>query len=134
VMASVSGNSNARSFSYLLCELAIAPVAPGVHFAHNSSLSSSEGNEGQLHHHQLGRSVRVHLAQRADTYALGSRPACAALSAWELDCHASVTGTFQVNRHHWLSVSAREVPLLTTRSSTRRARDAWRTSVTTTDP
>ena len=44
----------------------------------------------------------------------------AALSAWELDCHASVTGTFQVNRHHWLSVSAREVPVLTPRSGTRR--------------
>jgi hypothetical protein len=52
----------------------------------------------------------------------------------ELDCHASVTGTFQVNRHHWLSVSAREVPVLTPRSGTRRARDAWRTSATTTDP
>ena len=63
------------------------------------------------------------------------RPASpVALSAWELDCHALVTGTFQVNRHYWLSVSAREVPVLTSRSGTRRARDAWRTSATTTDP
>ena len=31
-----------------------------------------------------------------------------------------MTGTFQVNRHHWLSVSAREVPLLTPGSGTRR--------------
>jgi hypothetical protein len=47
-----------------------------------------------------------------------------ALSAWELDCHASVTGMLQVSRHYRLSVIAREVPVSTPRSGTRRARQA----------
>ena len=36
-----------------------------------------------------------------------------ALSAWELDCHASPTWASQVSRHHWLSVSGHRVPALT---------------------
>jgi hypothetical protein len=45
-----------------------------------------------------------------------------ALSAWELDCHASVTETLQVSCQYRLSVSAREIPVLTLGSGTRRAR------------
>jgi len=43
-------------------------------------------------------------------------------SAWELDCHASLTATPQVRRRLRLSVSTRQVPLLTFRSGTQRAR------------
>jgi hypothetical protein len=41
-----------------------------------------------------------------------------ALSAWELDCHASLTIASQVSRHHRLSVSDRYVPNLTALSGT----------------
>jgi hypothetical protein len=43
-------------------------------------------------------------------------------SAWELACHALLTGTSQVSRHHWLSASARRLPVLTPLSGTQRAR------------
>ena len=36
-----------------------------------------------------------------------------ALSAWELVCHASLTGALQVSRHLRLSASGRRVPVLT---------------------
>jgi len=45
-----------------------------------------------------------------------------ALSAWELACHASVTGALQVSGHLRLSVSSRRVPALTPLSGTQRAR------------
>jgi hypothetical protein len=44
------------------------------------------------------------------------------LSAWELDCHASMTTAPQVRRHVRLSVGARQIPLLTLLSGTQRAR------------
>jgi hypothetical protein len=44
-----------------------------------------------------------------------------ALSAWELDGHASRTGALQVSRHLRLSVRTRQVPLLTLPSGTQRA-------------
>jgi hypothetical protein len=44
------------------------------------------------------------------------------LSAWELDCHVSLTSGPQVRRHLRLSVGTRHVPLLTLRSGTQRAR------------
>ena len=45
-----------------------------------------------------------------------------ALSAWELDCHVSLTSAPQVRRHLRLSVSTRHGPLLTLPSGTQRAR------------
>jgi hypothetical protein len=45
-----------------------------------------------------------------------------ALSAWELDCHASLTTAPQVKRQLRLSVGIRKVPLLTLPSGTQRAR------------
>ena len=45
-----------------------------------------------------------------------------ALSAWELDCHASLTSTLQVRHHLRLSVGNRQVPFLTLSSGTQRAR------------
>ena len=41
-----------------------------------------------------------------------------ALSAWELDCHASLTGKLQVSHHLRLSVSDRQTPVLTPLSGT----------------
>jgi hypothetical protein len=43
-------------------------------------------------------------------------------SAWELDCHASLTGALQVRRHPRLSVDIRQGPPLTLPSGTQRAR------------
>ena len=40
------------------------------------------------------------------------------LSAWELDCHASLTGKLQVSHHLRLSVSDRQTPVLTPLSGT----------------
>jgi hypothetical protein len=51
-----------------------------------------------------------------------ARLSWAGLSAWELACHASLTGALQVSRHLWLSASARRVPVLTPLSGTQRAR------------
>jgi hypothetical protein len=51
-----------------------------------------------------------------------ARLSWAGLSAWELACHASLTGALQVSRHLWLSGSARRVPVLTPLSGTQRAR------------
>jgi pimeloyl-ACP methyl ester carboxylesterase len=48
------------------------------------------------------------------------------LSAWELDCHASVTKAPQVSRHYRLSVSDRHVPNLTLQSGTQPARQRSR--------
>ena len=68
----------------------------------------------------------------------GLRVICAlALSAWELDCHAVVARTSQVSDWFRLSVSNRQVPLLTLPSGTQRARrsseaDRWATSMRTT--
>ncbi len=45
-----------------------------------------------------------------------------ALSAWELDRHASLTGTLHVSHHLRLSVSDRQTPVLTPLSGTQRAR------------
>jgi hypothetical protein len=45
-----------------------------------------------------------------------------ALSAWESDCHASLTTAPQVGRHLRLSVGTRQVPLLTLLSGMQRAR------------
>jgi hypothetical protein len=47
----------------------------------------------------------------------------AGLSAWELACHAALTGMLQVSRHPRLSVSDRPIPGLTVPSGTQRARD-----------
>ena len=44
------------------------------------------------------------------------------LSAWELDCHASLTTAPQVRQHLKLSVGSRQVPLLTLPPGTQRAR------------
>jgi len=49
-----------------------------------------------------------------------------ALSAWELACHASLTGASQVSCHLRLSASARRVPVLTALSGTQRARSPAR--------
>ena len=48
------------------------------------------------------------------------------LSAWELACHASLTGALQVSHYLALSVSDRRVPVLTPRSGTQRARSCCR--------
>src|SRR6201999_1367139 len=48
------------------------------------------------------------------------------LSAWELACHASLTGASQVSCHLRLSASARRVPVLTALSGTQRARSPAR--------
>ena len=45
------------------------------------------------------------------------------LSAWELDCHATLTFALQISGHHRLSASARSVPVMTPLSGTQRARD-----------
>jgi hypothetical protein len=46
-----------------------------------------------------------------------------ALSAWELDCHASLTIAQQVTQHLRLSVGTPQVPLMTLPTGTQRARD-----------
>ena len=51
-----------------------------------------------------------------------------ALSAWELDCHVSLTTAPQVSRRPRLSVGTRQVPLLTLPSGTQRARCQVRTN------
>jgi len=43
------------------------------------------------------------------------------LSAWELDCHGSLTSAQQVKRHLRLSMSTCQVPLLTLRLGMQRA-------------
>jgi hypothetical protein len=50
------------------------------------------------------------------------RQADRGLSAWELACHASLTGAPQVSGHPRLSVSDRRTPVLTPLSGTQRAR------------
>ena len=45
-----------------------------------------------------------------------------ALSAWEMACHAALTGMLQVSRHTRLSVSDRWIPFLTLLSGAQRAR------------
>ena len=50
------------------------------------------------------------------------RNAEVALSAWELDCHTSLTTAPQIRRHPRLSVATRQGPLLTLPSGTERAR------------
>jgi hypothetical protein len=45
-----------------------------------------------------------------------------ALSAWELDCHASLTTVPQLRGQLGLSVGTRQAPLLTLPSGTQRAR------------
>jgi len=51
-----------------------------------------------------------------------SSPERAGLSAWELACHASLTGAPQVSRHLRLPVSGRRIPVPTPLSGTQRAR------------
>jgi len=46
------------------------------------------------------------------------------LSAWELDCHASLTTAPPVRRHLRLSVGTRQVPLLTLLSGTQHAAES----------
>ena len=50
------------------------------------------------------------------------RDGASELAAWELDCHALLTGALQVSRYLWFSVSDRRVPVLTPLSGTQRAR------------
>ena len=54
--------------------------------------------------------------------ARGVHGSLAELSAWELDCHASLTTTPQVSRRLWLSAGTRQVPFLTPLSGTQRTR------------
>jgi hypothetical protein len=58
------------------------------------------------------RNLRIHTDRRA------------ALSAWELACHASLTGPLQVSRYLQLSVSGRRAPALTPLSA--RNGHGWR--------
>jgi hypothetical protein len=63
----------------------------------------------------------IHPSRRGDR-----RTQPTATSAWELDCHVSLTTTSQVDRHLGLSVSARKALLLPLPSGTERARGlAW---------
>jgi hypothetical protein len=54
------------------------------------------------------------------------------LSAWELICHASLTGALQVSCHLRLSVSGHRVPVMASPSGTQRA--WWVLRSTPTDP
>src|SRR6202022_4647461 len=52
-----------------------------------------------------------HAGPEVNAELTSARLSWAGLSAWELACHASLTGALQVSRHLWLSASARRVPV-----------------------